>query len=242
MNDVVNSWRQRVGAGMRYALFRKGTACDRRRLCRRFLPHQRKRGDARCASALHHLQRRGVRGGAAPVPGFMHRFVSCGRESRLRAHQVGRSGRASGDPAAISVRPDRSRYGGGGSEAFAWGSWVSRRCSTHCRGAGAGPASDERCRPARIRARGGDHRVSSDQHLPHGRGCERRRRRAAARARHWQSPRGRCLEHADGSVRQHQRGRRHDRGKRRRHDPAGCAATTPAAMELQRGRATVTPP
>ena len=95
MNDVVNSWRQRIGAGMRYALFRKGLLAIGAGYAGGFFRTQRKRGDARCAGALHHLQRRGVGGGAAPVS-RLHRIdlsVAAG-EPRLRAHQVGRSGRS----------------------------------------------------------------------------------------------------------------------------------------------------
>ena len=95
MNDVVNSWRQRIGAGMRYASFRKGLLAIGAGYAGGFFRTERKRGDARCAGALHHLQRRSVGGGAASVSG-LHRVdlsVAAG-EPRLRAHQVGRSGRS----------------------------------------------------------------------------------------------------------------------------------------------------
>ena len=42
--------------------------------------------------------------------------------------------------------------------------------------------------------------------------------RSAARARNCRTARGRCVDHADRAVGQHQRRGHHDRGKRRRHD------------------------
>ena len=93
MNDVINSWRHRIGAGLRYALLAQGPAGHRRRLCRRLLPHQRRtwrRPTCRCISSSSAAN---VGRGAASVP-RLHRLdlpVAAG-EPRLRAHQVGRSG------------------------------------------------------------------------------------------------------------------------------------------------------
>ena len=82
MNDVVNSWRQRIGAGLRYALVQERAARDRRRLCRRFLPHEPQRGDARRAGALHHLQRRRRRARRCTRSrASSRRCVSCGRRA-----------------------------------------------------------------------------------------------------------------------------------------------------------------
>ena len=115
MNDVVNSWRQRIGAGMRYALFRKGLLAIGAGYAGGFF-----RTSPNVATPdvqVHFIIFSGETSGAALHPfSGLHRVdlpVAAG-EPRLRAHQVGRSGRAAGDPAAISVRPDRSRYGGGG--------------------------------------------------------------------------------------------------------------------------------
>ena len=222
MNDVVNSWRQRIGAGMRYALFSKGLLAIGAGYAGGFF-----RTSANVATPdvqVHFIIFSGEASGAAlhPFPGFIASICQLRPESRgfVRIKSADPAA-AAGDPAALSVRPDRPRHGGGRPEAAARDHGAAGDAALHCRGASAGPAGDERRRPARVRALGRNHGLSPDQHLPHGRGCECRGRRTAARARHRQSPRGRRLDHADRRVRQHQCGGRHDRGKRRRHDPAG---------------------
>jgi choline dehydrogenase len=82
MNDVINSWRHRLGAGLRYALSRKGLLVDRCRLCRRLLPRPPGSGNARCAGALHHLQRRHRRRRVHPFPGFIASVCQLRPESR----------------------------------------------------------------------------------------------------------------------------------------------------------------
>ena len=169
MNDVINSWRHADRRRSALRAVPQGPAGDRRRLCRRLLPHQRRRGDARRAGPLHHLQRRYSRRRAASVPG-LHRLdlsIAAGKP-RLRAHQVIRSGAGAGDPTAISVRPDRPRHGGRRPEAAAPDHGPAGDAALHRRGAGAGPAGDQRRRPARLCAIGRDDRVPPDQHLPHG--------------------------------------------------------------------------
>ena len=55
---------------------------------------------------------------------------------------------------------------------------------------------------------------------------------APARARHCRSARHRCLDHADGDDRQHQRAHDHDRRERRGHDPGGCTRIVAAVQGL----------
>ena len=110
MNDVINNWRHRVGAGLRYVLFRKGLLDHRRGLCRRFLSHQCRCRDPRRPGAFHHFQRRQGWRAAASVPGLHRVGLSiAATQPRLRTHQIGRSPGAAGDPAALSLEPARSR-------------------------------------------------------------------------------------------------------------------------------------
>ena len=124
MNDVVHNWRHRMLAGLRYFMTRKGMLAIGAGYAGAFLrtsPHL-----ATPDVQFHFLifsaelgRRR-----AAHVPG-LHRLgvPAAPGEPRLRAHQVGRSGRAAGDPAALSSRPS--------STATRW-SPACGRCSGSC--------------------------------------------------------------------------------------------------------------
>ena len=200
----------------------QGPAGDRRGLCRRLLPHQPAGRDAGHAGALHHLQRRHGGRGAASVPG-LHRvdLPAAAGEPRLRPHQVGRSGAGAGDPAALSDEPARPRHGGRLAEDAPQDHGTGGDAALHRRRARARTLGSNRCRASRFRAFGRNDGVPPDQHLPHGSGRHRGGRRAAARARDRGLARGRCLDHADRRVRQHQCAGGDDRGKGRGHDPAG---------------------
>ena len=155
-----------------------------------------------------------------PVSGFTAVCHAAAGEPRLRAHQVGRSAAAAGDPAAtISPAPmDRDTLVAGMKLCAA--SWSSRRCGATSRRSASRAGAARATTTARLCARAA--RRSSIRPAPAAwAGCRRRRRRAAARARLRRAARRRCLDHADGRVRQHQRGDRHDRRKGRRHDPGG---------------------
>ena len=82
MNDVINSWRQRVGAGMRYALFRKGLLAIGAGYAGGFFRTSPQAATPGCAGASHHLQRRDVGGRPASVPGLYYvGLPACGRRA-----------------------------------------------------------------------------------------------------------------------------------------------------------------
>ena len=68
------------------------------------------------------------------------------------------------------------------------------------------------------------HGVPSHQHVQDGQRSDGGGRSGTARARYRQSPRGRCVDHAGGGVRQHQCRDDHDRGEGGRSDPPGTTA------------------
>ena len=161
MNDVVNSWRQRIGAGLRYALFRKGLLAIGAGYAGGFF-----RTSANVATPdvqVHFIIFSGDTSGAAlhPFPGFIASICQLRPESRgfVRIKSADPAA-AAGDPAALSVGPDRPRHGGGRPEASARHHGAAGDAALHRRGAGAGPAGDERCRPAGVRARRPERRCS----------------------------------------------------------------------------------
>ena len=58
MNDVINSWHRRLGAGLRYMLSRKGLLTIGAGYAGAFLRTRPGTGNARRADPFHHLQRR----------------------------------------------------------------------------------------------------------------------------------------------------------------------------------------
>ena len=145
-------------------------------------------------------------------------------EPRLRAHQIGRSGAAAGDPAALPVEPQstatpivagmkllRADHGPAGDAPLhrrgARARRAAARATTICSPSRGRPARRSSTRPA----------PAAWARTPTAVVDERLRVRGFERL-----ARDRRLDHADGRIRQHQRRRRDDRRKRRRHDLAGC--------------------
>ena len=160
---------------MRYALFSEGAARDRRRLCRRLLPHAASVGDARRAGAsiITLSAAETIGGGAASVPGLHRVDLPLLRpESRgfVRIKSADPRRRPAIQPRTICRRRcDR--------DTVVAGLKLLRRIM---RAAGDGGATSPRsaCRARNVtsdadlldvRARGRHHGLSSDQHLPHGR-------------------------------------------------------------------------
>ena len=222
MNDVINSWRHRLGAGLRYVLSRKGLLTIGAGYAGGFF-----RTDPAMATPdvqVHFIIFSADNAGAAlhPFPGFIASVCQLRPESRGFVRITSADAR---QPPAIQPRYLSSAYD---RDTMVAGMKLLRRdhgaagdAALHRRGTRARTGLHQRCRPAGVCARDRHDRLSPDQHLPHGRGRGRRRRRAVARARHRAPARGRRLGHAHGRVRQHQRGDRDDRGEGRRHDPAG---------------------
>ena len=75
------------------------------------------------------------------------------------------------------------------------------------------------------------------RHLPHGRRSGERGRSGAARARHRGAAHRRCLRHADGRLRQHQRAGHHDRREMRGHGEGGGEAEAGGVMHRGEGEA-----
>ena len=111
MNDVINNWRHRYAAGLRYLLSRKGLLTIGAGYAGAFL---RTRPELATPDVqFHFLIFSADAAGAAlhTVPGLHGLGVPIAAgEPRLRAHQIQRSERAAGDPAALSLSARRLRY------------------------------------------------------------------------------------------------------------------------------------
>ena len=222
MNDVINSWRHRIGAGMRYALFRKGLLAIGAGYAGGFF-----RTSAQVATPdvqVHFIIFSGETSGAAlhPFPGFIASICQLRPESRgfVRIKSADPAAPPAIQPRYLSDPIDRDTVVAGLKLLRGiMGQPAMRRYIAEERVPGPKVTSDADLL-AFARAAGTTvfHPTSTCRM---GADATRRRRRAAARARHRQSARGRCLDHADRGVRQHQCGGRHDRGKGRGHDPAG---------------------
>jgi choline dehydrogenase len=222
MNDVINSWRHRVGAGLRYALSRKGLLAIGAGYAGGFF---RTREDLATPDVqVHFIIFSADTAGAAlhPFPGFIASVCQLRPESRGFVRIKSADPRQAPAIQPLSHAAARLRHRGRGPESAARNHAAAGDAALHRRGARARSELHQRCRPVGVRARGRHHRVPPDQHLPHGLRSLSRGRRAAARARHRAAARGRRLDHADRGVRQHQRGDRDDRGERRGHDLGGC--------------------
>ena len=118
MNDVINSWRHRIGAGVRYCLFRKGLLAIGAGYAGGFFRASPLAATPDVQVHFHHFQRRHL-GRAAPP---FSRLYCLGlpvapREPRFRADQVGGSARAPCHPAAVPFRAKGPRDRGRRNEA-----------------------------------------------------------------------------------------------------------------------------
>ena len=224
MNDVINSRRHRLAAGLRYLIWRKGLLTIGGAYAGGFF-----RSDPAVATPdvqLHMIIFSADTVGAAlhPFPGFI--VSVCVLRPQSRGHVRIKSADPREAPAIqpryLSAPEDRAvMVRGMKLLRHVMAQKAIRRYIAEERAPG--DAVPERRRAPRLRARGLHHGVPSGQHLPHGQRRHRGGRRAAARARHRAPARGRRLGHAEPRLRQHQRGNRHDRREGRRHDPRGCA-------------------
>ena len=152
-------------------LHAQGPADHRRRLCRRLLPH-RPGGCATPDVQVHFIIFSADDAGAAlhPFPGFIASVCQLRPgEPRLRAHQVGRSARAAGDPAALSLGAGRPRHDGARACKLLrriMRQPAMRRYIAEERAPGAHCTSDDELLAFARADR--HHSVPSDQHLPHG--------------------------------------------------------------------------
>ena len=169
MNDVINSRRHSLMAGLRYILFRKGLLTIGAGYAGGFFRTIPGGRDARRAGAFHHLQRREDRAEAASVPG-LHRLglPVAPRQPRLRAYQVGRSGRGARDPAALHHRAERPRHHAGGRQIDAQHHGPARDAPLHRGRAIARAGLHQRCGLSCLHARDRHHHFPSDLDLPHG--------------------------------------------------------------------------
>ena len=117
MNDVINSRRQSLMAGMRYILFRKGLLTIGAGYAGGFFRTSSGGRDARRAGAFHHFFRREDRAKLHPFPGFIASVCQLRPDSRGFVHIK------SADPAAAPAiqprylhRAERPRYDAGGHE------------------------------------------------------------------------------------------------------------------------------
>ena len=220
MNDVVNNWRQRIGAGLRYALSRKGMLTIGAGYAGGFF---RTHPEALTPDVqVHFIIFSGDASGAAlhPFPGFIASVCQLRPESRgfVRIKSAD-----AGVPPAIAPRYLSSRFD---CDTVVAGMKLLRQIMS--RPAMRRYIAEERAPSpactsdadllAFARATGSTvfHptstcRMGSD---PDAVVDARLRVHGVDRP-----ARDRRLDHADGRLRQHQRGRRDDRGKRRRHDP-----------------------
>ena len=156
MNDVVNNWRQRIGAGMRYALFRKGLLAIGAGYAGGFF--RTSDNVATPDVQVHFIIFSGEASGAAlhPFPGFIASICQLRPESRgfVRIKSADPAAPPAIQPRYLSDPIDRDTVVAG-LKLLRGIMRAARDAALHCRGASAGPEGDERCRPARVRALGG---------------------------------------------------------------------------------------
>ena len=219
MNDVINSWRHSIAAGLRYILQRKGLLTIGAGYAGGFF---RTSSDMETPDVqVHFIIFSGDASGATlhPFPGFIASICQLRPESRgfVRIKSADASVPPAIQPRYLSSQFDCDTVVAGMKllrtimRQPAMRHYIAEERAPK-------PRLHERRGFAGVCARYGFDRVSPDQHLPHGPGCDRGGRRAAARARHRRLARDRCLDHAHGRFRQHQCRGGDDRGKGRRHD------------------------
>ncbi len=209
MNEVINDWRYRYAAGLRYLMTRKGLLTIGAGYAGAFL---KTRPDLATPDVqLHFLIFSADAAGAAlhPFPGFIVSVCQLRPESRGFVHIK------SSDPRmapAIQPRYLTSRFD---CDTVVDGLKLLRRIMDQPvmrRYIAEERAPGEACQSDAdllgLCARHRDYGLSSDLDLPDGPRPERGGRRAAARARLRTAARDRRFDHADGCVRQHQRARR----------------------------------
>ena len=211
MNDVINHWRQRYGAGLRYLTSRKGLLTIGAGYAGAFL---RTRPELATPDVqIHFLIFSADAAGAVLHPlSWLHGLgvPVAAAESRLRAHHIERSKRAAGNPTAISFGARRLRHRGRRNEGDAPHHERAGDAPLHRGRARARRSLRARRRSPRIRPRHRHDGLPSDLDLPHGPRSSGGGRRAVARARLGGPARDRRFDHADSSVRQHQCGRGDD--------------------------------
>ncbi len=172
MNDVINSWRHRIGAGLRYLLFRKGLLTIGAGYAGGFF-----RTSAPAATPdvqVHFIIFSADTAGAAlhPFPGFIASVCQLRPESRgfVRIKSADPRQPPAIQPRYLSSQADR--------DTMVAGMKLLRRIMRQpamrryiAEERAPGPQVHERRRAARVRARDRHDRLSSDQHLPHGLRC-----------------------------------------------------------------------
>ena len=228
-NDVLNDWRHRCGAGLRYILRRKGLLSIGAGYAGAFLKTRPELAspDVQFHFLIFSTETAGAN--VHPFSGFMASVCQLRPESR------GFVRIKSSDPAmapAIQLRYLTSRsdcdtiVAGFKKLRAVMNEPVMRRYIAEERMPGRGLR--QRCRYPRLCAGDRHHGLSSDLDLPHGLRPERRGRRTAARTRLRAPARHRRVNHAHGRVRQHQRRHRDDRRERRGYGAGGCGGGSPA--------------
>ena len=145
MNDVVHSWRHRVQAGLRYALFRKGLLAIGAGYAGGFFrtSPQVATPDVQVHFIIFSADTAGA--GLHTFPGFIASICQLRPESRgfVRIKSADPTP-AAGDPAALSVERARSRHRGGRAETAAPDHDAAADAALHRRGARAWAAGHQR--------------------------------------------------------------------------------------------------
>ncbi len=253
-NDVINNWRHRYGAGIRYFLSRKGLLSVGAGYAGAFF---RTRPDLATPDVqIHFLIFSTETAGAAvhPFSGFMASICQLRPDSRgtVRIKSDNPADAPAIQPRYLSARADCDTVVAGLQVLRKVMSQpVMRKLIAEEHAPGPQCQSDADLL-AYARATGTTvYHPTSTCRMGPDRSCSRRR--AAARARLRASARGRRVDHADRGLRQHQCGGGHDRRKGLGHDPAGrggdradgavgiktqpaaCRRSTSAAPALMRG-------
>ncbi len=219
INDMMGSLTARVAAGLRYALLRKGFLTIGAGYAGGFFKTDPKMEtpDVQLHFILFSADTVGVK--LHPWPGFLTSVCQLRPESRgtLRIKSADPTQAPAIQPRYLTAQADR--------DCIVAGMKLVRRVMSQTAVTryiaeetmpGANVQSEEEL--LAFRQGQGHDRVPSDVDLPHGFGRAGGRRRAAACARIRWPARRRCVDHADGGVRQHQRGLRDDRREGVRHD------------------------
>ena len=223
MNDVINNWRQRVGAGLRYILLRKGLLTIGAGYAGGFFRTSPAAAtpDVQVHFIIFSADKVGAR--LHPFPGFIASVCHLRPESRGFVRIKSSDPRAAPaiQPRYLSARYDRDvMVAGMQLLRRIMSEPAMRRYIAEERAPGAHCTSDADLL-AFARETGATifHPTSTCRMGPD---AVRGGRRAAAGARHRAPARGRRLDHAGRGFRQHQCRDRDDRREGRGHDPAGC--------------------
>jgi choline dehydrogenase len=228
MNEIYHNWLRRIHHGMQYVLSMKGALMTGAGPIGLFVR-------TRPELASPDVQYQFLAGSAQKTGDPMHRFPGCTLvaipcrpgEPRLAADHFAQSREAASHPAELSRHAGRQGHDGCRTACLAADFLHGGNAPLCRRGVHARTSGEVGRGPAEPRARDRRYNVPPDQHVHDGSRSDGGGGCVAAGEGDGAAACGRCVDHADGGVGQHQRGLHHDRREGRRYDPARGLTASP---------------